>query len=199
MLLAIWPRWFWDRIGWVVQGYLQSWTIQSGCVNSYLGDIPTYFATLHTGLPLSTGSASTKQVLFWSYVPSAGFTHKSGTNCRTVFTVPRQTPCVPRSINCSSTNHCLDLRYCCRLFDSSVISFPDLTMFLRRKYCYFALMLGCLSIQSSGVSQPMGTISQKCWLGYHPSIFVPQARPALAEETSASFLGEIGDFSPRIC
>ncbi len=108
-------------------------------------------------------------------------------------------PCVPRSINCSSTNHCLDLRYCCRLFDSSVISFPDLTMFLRRKYCYFALMLGCLSIQSSGVSQPMGTISQKCWLGYHPSIFVPQARPALAEETSASFLGEIGDFSPRIC
>lgn len=71
---------------------------------------------------------------------------------RTALTVPRQTPCVPRSINCSSTNHCLDLRYCCRLFDSSVISFPDLTMFLRRKYCYFALMLGCLSIQSSGGS-----------------------------------------------
>ncbi len=106
------------------------------------------------------------QVLFWSYVPSAGFTHKSGTNCRTVFTAPRQTPCVPRSINCSSTNHCLDLRYCCRLFDSSVISFPDLTMFLRRKYCYFALMLGCLSIQSSGGSQPLDSISQKCWLGY---------------------------------
>ena len=124
--------------------------------------------------------ASTRQVLFWSYSASTGFAHEGGTNCRTVFTAPRQTPCVPRSINCFSTNHCLDLRYCCLLFDSSAISFSDLTMFLRRKYCYFTLMLGCLIVQSSGGSQPSIILAQKVlpWL------------------SSLDFRSSIGDFSP---
>ena len=177
MLLAIWPRWFWDRIGWVVQGYLQSWTIQSGCVNSYLGDIPTYFATLHTGLPLSTGPASTKQVLFWSYVPSAGFTHKSGTNCRTVFTVQRQTPCVPRSINCSSTNHCLDLRYCCRLFDSESNFFSRSDNVSAPK-----VLLLCFDVRLS-VNPKFGWVARRGRSGSH----LPQLPFRTVHETFTSY------------
>ncbi len=36
------------------------------------------------------------------------------------------------------------------------------------------------------------SLSQDFCPGSHPSIFVPQARPALAEETSASFLAQSG-------
>ncbi len=38
----------------------------------------------------------------------------------------------------------------------------------------------------------LSSLSQNFCPGSHPEIFVPQARPALAEETSASFLAQSG-------
>merc|ERR1711912_148963 len=79
-----------------------------------------------------------------------------------------------RVISCS-TNHCLVLRSCCLLFYSSVISFPDLTVFLRRKYYYFTLMLGCLIVQRLGGSQPRLIVTQDSGIWMLRSLFTGRA------------------------
>ncbi len=110
-----------------------------------------------SSFPVSLAVASIRQVLFWSNTASTG----------------RLSPSA-RVISCS-TNHCLVLRSCCLLFYSSVISFPDLTVFLRRKYYYFTLMLGCLIVQRSGGSQPRLIVTQDSGIWMLRSLFTGRA------------------------